>query len=335
MPRPEGHTPRFPALSARLAAEDELVFGQYGVQAADPSGCASGVAALEDILDLPDGPSFRDRGWFADPAGAHNQVVLAYWRDPVAHRRWASSDAVTAFWDSRPLDGEVGHWREESTLRAVDMETLHTHPVEAVPTAGVSQHLPLEPTDTHDYWGAAHDRIPRAAAGEVAPELTAFEPVTTETRGRRLVRVAPADVCMIRSAQDWSSSTTFRTSFLEDVQPVKSAGMDYLNATPETGCIVAREINECDRGGNPLDKASTIAWFASLDHLSAWAKSHKTHLKIYASFFQMVAARPDDLLDVAFWHEVSVPTAGNVRAEYVNCHPATGFLRVAESAARV
>jgi phenylacetaldoxime dehydratase/aldoxime dehydratase len=138
---------------------------------------------------------------------------------------------------------------------------------------------------------------------------------------------------MIRSAQDWSSSTTFRTSFLEDVQPVKSAGMDYLNATPESGCIVAREINECDRAGSPLDRASTIAWFASLDHLSAWAKSHKTHLKIYASFFQMVAARPDDLLDVAFWHEVSVP--GHVHAEYINCHPATGFLRVAESAARV
>ena len=45
--RPEGHVPRFEALSAMFDADEEIVFSQYGVQsteharAAEVSECAS------------------------------------------------------------------------------------------------------------------------------------------------------------------------------------------------------------------------------------------------------------------------------------------------------
>jgi hypothetical protein len=108
----------------------------------------------------------------------------------------------------------------------------------------------------------------------------------------------------------------------------RAAGVDYLARTPETGCVNAGNTAEEDHNGRPADRSCTVAVFLSLAHLEAWARSHKTHLAIYGCFFQMLGAHADAPLDVAFWHEVSVPPAGSVRGEYVNCHPDSGLLRL-------
>jgi phenylacetaldoxime dehydratase/aldoxime dehydratase len=333
MPRtgPPGHTPRFTAYSSRLPAGTEaFVFAQYACQSRSADQAVEGAAALEDLFAGPDRPDVLDRGSFVDTTGAHNAVRLAYWLDPRSHERWQRSEPVRTAWAKLPADGPVGHWREVCVIPAERNETLHTHRREDYATGGLSQYkaVDLPETPVHDYWGAARDRIAASATDPLEPALRVFEPQATEeegTLGRRVTVEVPGNVALIRTAQDWSASTLYREKYLADVKPVKDRGVDFLAAHPDSGCIAARNLAEESRDGAPLDRACTIAWFASLDHLLTWCRSHRTHLEIYAGFFQMVGGG-EGPLDVAFWHEVSVLPSGSVTAEYVNCHPGTGFL---------
>lgn len=330
MPRtgPPGHAPRFTAYSARFPeGDDALVFAQYACQAPSWAVAHGGAAELAALFTEPNGPDVVDRGSFTDTAGTHNVVWLAYWYDPRAHRRWRDSVAVCSAWGRLPGNGFIGYWREECTILVERNETLHTHRREDHATSGLAQSgaLELQVTQAHDYWGAARERIPASATDPLEPELASFEPQGSETRGRRVHIDVPGNVALIRTGQDWSRSTVFRDTYLADVRPVKDRGVDFLATHPESGCISARNLIEEAPDGTALDRACTVAWFASLEHLMAWCRSHRTHLDIYASFFQMVGGG-DAPLDVAFWHEVSVLPQGSVTAEYVNCDSRTGFL---------
>lgn len=330
MPRtgPPGHTPRFTAYSARFPeGADAFVFAQYACQAPSWAVADDGATRLATLFTEPDGPDLVDRGSFTDTAGTHNVVWLAYWYDPEAHRRWRESAAVRSTWERLPDSSFVGHWREECIVPIKRTETLHTHRREDYPTSGLSQSgaLELQDTQTHDYWGAARERIAASATDPLEPNLPRFAPQSMATRGRRVRIDVPGNVALIRTAQDWSTSAVFRDRYLADVNPTKDRGVHFLATHPESGCIAARNLIEEAADGTTLDRASTVAWFTSLEALMAWCRSHPTHLDIYASFFQMVADG-DAPLDVAFWHEVSVLPQGSVTAEYVNCDPRTGFL---------
>jgi phenylacetaldoxime dehydratase/aldoxime dehydratase len=326
----EGHVPRFTAYSAQFPrTTSAFVFAQYGCQAPTRVAAGDAAAVLRGLFAEADGPILVDRGSFVDTAGEHNVVWLAYWQDPEAHRRWLASDQVRTRWDGLPREGPVGYWAEACVIPVDHAETLHTHRPEDYATSGLVQAVEVRETATHDYWGAARDRIPASAESALAPEMAVYAPRLTDTRGRRLSVEVPGNVALIRTAQDWSASTLYRETYLRDVKPVKDRGVDFLARHADSGCIAARNIDEETADGTALDRACTIAWFASLEHLMTWCKSHRTHLDIYASFFQMVGGG-EGPLDVAFWHEVSVLPAGAVTAEYVNCHPATGFLPLAE-----
>jgi phenylacetaldoxime dehydratase/aldoxime dehydratase len=320
------HTPRFTAYSAELShATSAFVFAQYGCQAPTRAAADAAAAGLREMFAEADGPMLVDRGSFVDTAGEHNVVWLAYWQDPEVHGRWSSSKR----WDALPGEGPVGHWRETCVIPVDHAETLHTHRPEDYATSGLVQAVAVSETATHDYWGAARDRIPASADSELKPEMPVYTPGAADTRGRRLSVEVPGNVALIRTAQDWSASTLYRETYLRDVKPVKDRGVDFLAQHADSGCIAARNVDEEAADGTPLDRACTVAWFASLEHLMTWCKSHRTHLDIYASFFQMVGGG-EGPLDVAFWHEVSVLPAGSVSADYVNCHPATGFLPLAD-----
>lgn len=328
---PSGHTPRFTAYSARFPRDTEaFVFAQYACQAPSADEAAEGAAALAELFAGPDGPDVLDRGSFTDTVGAHTAVWLAYWYDPRTYRRWQGSEPVRSTWESLPAEGPVGHWREVCVIPVERNETLHTHRREDYATGGLSQNTAVELPETpvHDYWGAARDRIAASATQTLEPALPGFVPRDVrggDTLGQRVTVEVPGNVALIRTAQDWSASALYREKYLADVKPVKDRGVDFLATHAESGCIAARNLAEESTDGTPLDRACTIAWFASLDHLMTWCRSHRTHLEIYASFFQMVGSG-EGPLDVAFWHEVSVLPSGSVTAEYINCHPHTGFL---------
>ena len=149
----------------------------------------------------------------------------------------------------------------------------------------------------------------------------------TETRGRRLLLAAPENLCVIRSAQDWSSCRgDERDSYLSDVHPVLTKGMKFLMENPvETGCLTCRFIEQLNDNGEAEDKTFGMAYFLDLAHLEAWAKSHPTHLAIFNSFMAL-AQRLGNAVTLRLWHEVAALPADGARLEYVNCHGRTGLL---------
>lgn len=332
--RPEGHEPRFPAQTVVWPSDVKTVtFVQLGVQADDLERAVAERERLTDLLRGDHAPLIIDRGTFTEVDGRPTAISLAYWLDPDTYERWWSQEAVQTAWAELPVDGPVGYWREVAHIPRSRIETLHTHTGTEYPTTGLSQLLPVEITQTHDYWGAARDRIPASSIDALAGDLAGTPETGPNGRASRVKVTPPDNLCLIRTAQDWSRSTAFREAYLADVQPVKDAGVRYLQDEPAvSGCISARNIHEQDATGQASDKASTVAWFASLDDLLVWCRKHPTHLAIYGSFFKMVSSQ-EAPLDVAFWHEISVLPAGSVEAEYVNCSSATGLLRLSRPVA--
>jgi len=148
-----------------------------------------------------------------------------------------------------------------------------------------------------------------------------------ETRGRRIRVDAPENVCLIRTAQEWTRcAPAERKTYLETVQPVLRAGAEFLRDHPhESGCISSRYVEELNGDGTLTDKTCVIAYWLSLDHLERWTVSHPTHQAIFASFYELLK-KHDFNIDLALWHEVAVLPTGSLELEYVNCHERTGFL---------
>lgn len=61
--------------------------------------------------------------------------------------------------------------------------------------------------------------------------------------------------------------------------------------------------------------------------MELWAQSHSTHSSIFGTFMRMVQAM-DFKIALRLSHEVSVLRSNEQIFEYINCHKATGLLRV-------
>lgn len=319
---PEGFTPPYPAWAGQFFDPDSTyIVARFGVQSPQPGGNAEMLARIRDSFALPDGPRHVDRAWFADAAGWHNALFMAYWDDPSAFSDWTEQGAVRDWQRCQA----PGLWMEVMALPVQRLETLYSCPNHA---AGLSHVTPaLAETPTHAYWGAMRDRIPAAQGDALASSLGEAlpQPAQRETRGRRLRVKAPANLCVIRSAQDWGAcGEAERSSYLESVAPVLERGTLGLR-DPATGCCAAQLLRETTLDGEALDKTCVTAFFLSLAHLERWAETHPEHLAIFGSFMQMVQ-KHEARLDLKLWHEVAVLPEGALHAEYVDCHPGTGLL---------
>ncbi|MEX3106135.1 MULTISPECIES: phenylacetaldoxime dehydratase family protein [unclassified Streptomyces] len=307
-------TPRFPAYSLVFPPHcGSYVFGQYAFQADSAERAAALADAARSLFTGPDAPTVVDRGTFTDRAGAHNAVWYAHWLDPAAHRRW-----VAATGRGQPPTA-AAHWWEEATVPVRAQSSLQTHPTSAFPVGGLARVLPQRVENTHDYWGALRDRIPDSTV-PAAPTVRA-------DREQDTVRLSvDGGLCMIRFAQDWTGSTVFRDPFLHSVLPVMRRAVEDLEQHPkDTGCVAVREVREHATDGTPLERSSVLAWFASLQALLDWARTHPRHQAIYAAFFTVLGDGTTPL-DVALWNEAAALPAGSVEASYTRCHDRTGFL---------
>jgi phenylacetaldoxime dehydratase/aldoxime dehydratase len=307
----------------------EILFAQFGAQASTLAEANDAIGELIGCFDLENKPTVLDRGQYIDAEGYANTVLMAYWFDPAAYERWAAQEPITTFWATRPETGPVGYFRETVIIPRDHIETLYTpHDPKEYDTPGIAQHVEIGPTKVHDYWGSARDRITASETEELDGELFEYTPTTQETMGRRITVAVPGNVCLIRTAQDWRNSTVFKDDYFANVGPVKDAGVDYLATHPETGCLTTRKIEEQALDGTVIERACTIGWFLSLEHLMTWSRAHRSHLEIYGAFFQMMLGKDGQPMDMSLWHEVSVIPKDKATTEYVNCHNRTGFLTI-------
>lgn len=322
---PDNWEPPVPAWSADFDSINPVTMVTYGVQSSNGEEheflCRFSAATAETGA-----PDHVEYGSFADPAGVKNHMAICYWRDGAASANWRENSSFSQWLQSDDrLTGEPGFWVEALTLPLDRFETLFSseNPAGAATLTNNSMTGPIR---EHGYWGGMRDRIPLSDRDSLSGSTSESE-CSGDARGRRIRIAAPENLCLIHSAQNWAECEEGElATYLEDVQPVLTEGMQFLSDnSDETGCISCRYVTEHDGTGNELPRSFGYAWFTSMSHLEAWAKSHPTHLKIFGEFHKMVEKHNFDI-KLKLWHEVAVVGEGGGVFDYINCHPKTGLL---------
>ena len=178
----------------------------------------------------------------------------------------------------------------------------------------------------HAYWGGARDRIPLSQTQDMAP-VGAPRVVSHGLHQR----VTPHEnICLIRSGQDWTATELEeRRMYVEDVEPVLRAGMNFLRDEGLTvGCFANRYMTLMNDTGRASEKTFGMSWWKSLAALEGWAESHPTHIAIFGAAMKYLGAM-GPAAKLKLYHEVTVAAADEQHFEYYNCHSRTGMLRAA------
>lgn len=319
---PPGHWPDFTTYYLKYpVGTREVVRVTIGAEGEEaPAFIARAIAALGG----PDAPLTLERGRVIVPADPRTEVLFAYWDDPDAHRRWTEGEACARLFGEAPMP----HWRETALLPLTHTETHFAQKTRETGLGRVpgTQHAfcPMV-----GYWGAARDRIPTAADDPLEPGPTV--PPPSRAGEGAVALVAPANLCTIRTSQDWQVAPADHLQwYREEVEPVLRAGVEHLHAAPlDSGCLSVRYIRETDLDGADADRTCVLAHFRSLGHLEDWARDHPTHHAIFEVAMEMVRRFGEDL-GIRLFHEVSVLPAGRFEASYVGCADDTGIQRTVD-----
>jgi aldoxime dehydratase len=249
-----------------------------------------------------------------DLGGTREIVSIGYWDDPATFDRWFAAHADSWLGDG-VRDGN-GRWAEILRPTVEEHETLFSSLGRPEGVAVLAEGLSGE-VQEHAYWGGMRDRIPLSQTDAMAP---AGEPVVERDGGR--VRIRPASgICLIRSGQDWTDTDgDERRMYLEDVEPVLRAGMEFLRDDgAAVGCLANRYVTV--EGG---ERSYGMSWWRSLDALERWSESHPTHLAIFGAAMRYLSTM-GPAARLRLYHEVSVVPADGQLFEYVDCRPGTGL----------
>jgi aldoxime dehydratase len=304
-----GWRPPYPSFVARFApVVERVVMAYFGVQY--PAGSQPPAIVPVALAEL------------AAAFGYQTIITVAYWDDLARHQRW-SGPARTTWLGDRHAAGEAGFFLETVRPSVTRFETLFSND-RREGIARLAGSLSGEVAE-HAYWGGARDRLPLAQTDPLTPG----GPPEAGTDGVRRVVGGQHNLCLIRSGQDWTDTDgDERRMYLEEVEPVLRAGMDFLRDEGRTiGCYANRYLRVADEHGDPVDKSFGMSWWRSLADLDRWAKDHPTHKAIFGQAMRYLAAL-GPAARLRLYHEVTIAAADEQAFEYLNCHPDTGMLRV-------
>jgi len=301
----------------------------FGVQYRGESVPNRADQALKNIViafETDNGPGHWDRARYLDEAGFTNVISVGYWDVPDQFDTWFGRHGVG--WANGSIaENAVGAFVEILRPSTDRFETLFSsNDPEGVACLadGFS-----DPVQEHAYWGGARDRIPISQIYDMAPLGTPR--IVAEGSHQRII--PHENICLIRSGQDWSATQAEeRRMYLEDVEPVLCAGMDFLRDTGlEIGCFANRYMTVVDSSGRPTEKTFGMGWWESLAALERWAESHPTHLAIFGAAMKYLGTMGPSA-KLKLYHEVTVAAADEQHFEYYNCHSKTGMLRAGAAA---
>jgi aldoxime dehydratase len=306
---PAGHWPDFTTYFLRYPIGMRQVM-RVAIGASGP-GAGEFVERAIGSMEGADAPLTLERGRVMVPAEPGTQILFAYWEDLAAHGRWAHGAEGLFAGDGPP------RWCETALLPLTHTEAHFSQQTRETGLGRVSgsEHAfcPIV-----GYWGSGRDRIPAAADDALDPGPAGSG--TISRAGDVVTMVAPANLCTIRTSQDWQGAPADHLAwYQEEVEPVLRAGVEHLHANPvDSGCLSVRYIRETDLAGEDLERTCVLAEFGSLGHLESWAQDHPTHHAIFEVAMKMVR-RFGEELGIRLFHEVSVLPAGQFRARYVDC----------------
>jgi aldoxime dehydratase len=313
----DGYTPPYPSFVARMApGVRQVVMAYFGLQSSGQPPAAA-LDVLDAAFAAADGPGHRDRAVQTTPDGTTDILSIAYWDDPVAYDRWSAAHREPWLCAG---DG-CGRWAEVLRPTVEDHETLFSSLGRPEGVAALAPVWSGEVAE-HAYWGGMRDRIPLSRTDPLAPAGTP----AVERAGDR-VRIRPhGGICLIRSGQDWTDTDDAeRELYLNDVEPVLRAGMDFLrDEGREVGCYSNRHLTVVE-DGRPVERTFGLGWWRCLADLERWAESHPTHVAIFGAAMRYLSTL-GPAARLRLYHEVSVVPEGEALFEYVGCRPGTGLL---------
>jgi aldoxime dehydratase len=320
----DDYVPPYPAFVARhKPSVSRVVMAYFGLQfrAADEVAAGAPLGALAAAFKADNGPGHRDRARYTDEAGYETVVSIAYWDDPARFDAWFAAHG--AAWTGAAKPEPFGFFTEILRPAITRYETLFSSVGRMEGIAAIAEGL-SDMVREHAYWGGMRDRIPLSQTDAMTAVGT---PKASGANG--YIRIVPHEnLCLIRSGQDWSDTDDAeRRMYLDDVEPVLRAGMDFLRDEGlSCGCFANRYMRVLGTDGKPVEKSFGMSWWKSLDALERWAESHPTHVAIFGAAMRYLmklgpAAR------LRLYHEVTVAAADEQLFEYRNCHPKTGMLR--------
>ncbi len=321
----DDYVPPYPSFVARhKPSVTRVVMAYFGLQfrPADEPATVEPLDQIVAAFNTDQGPGHWDRARYTDEAGYETVISIAYWDDIPRFDMWFSSHGAAWSGEEKP-NCPLGFFTEILRPSITRYETLFSSIGRTEGIAVVADGM-SDMVQEHAYWGGMRDRIPLSQTSDMAP---VGAPQVTGTNGHR--RVVPHEnICLIRSGQDWSDTDDQELRlYLDDVEPVLRAGMDFLRDEGlSCGCFANRYMRIVGSDGKPVEKSFGMSWWKSLSALERWAESHPTHVAIFgAAMKYLMTLGPAAKLRL--YHEVTVAAADEQFFEYRNCHPKTGMLR--------
>ncbi|KAH7371534.1 heme-containing dehydratase protein [Pyrenochaeta sp. MPI-SDFR-AT-0127] len=338
--KPENHRPPIPRWRLILPHGTSHVYTTYmGLQqrSGSPEALNAEIQArqaFEEWLGTSDGPSAYETFTLIDGGDADNSLVWAcYWIDAAKHSKSMETLNLLSIYSQLPVLGQssIGLWHESFATELSRLETNYSG-LDYLP--GMAR-IPRTSTEEHSlsaYWGAARDRIPDSAHDlfPVAAAMTYPHQVPTGL-GQHLLGTNYNNLVHIRSGQFWENcSQQEADSYEQKLEPTLRAGLNYLcENSEETGAIGLRYLrNEQPSehlSGRERKETCGAGFFTCLESMEKWAKSHRSHLKIYRGALTHYKTFGESR-KFRTWHEVSVIKEGDARFEYINCTPKTGVM---------
>ncbi len=323
----DDYQPPYPSYVARHRPDVEhVVMGYFGLQSRtiEDDAVSEALAVIAQAFGAEDGPGHWDRAAYTDEAGFPTVVSIAYWDDPKRFDRWFSHNGAGWAGSERP-DTPIGFFTEVLRPSIDRYETLFSSTGRPEGVGALAEAL-SDMVREHAYWGGMRDRIPLSQTDDMAPRGSPQADPPAKHR-----RVTPHhNICLIRSGQDWTDTDDEeRRLYLQEVEPVLRAGMDFLRDDGlGCGCFANRYMRVLGTDGRPIEKSFGMSWWKSLDALERWSESHPTHVAIFGAAMKYLS-RLGPAAKLRLYHEVTVAAAEEQFFEYFNCHPSTGMLRAA------
>ncbi|KAG9193133.1 hypothetical protein G6011_03168 [Alternaria panax] len=295
------------------------------------------VAAIQHWIEHIDAPEALESFTTIDNYSRNGATVwVCYWGDQSKRNRIIGLLNLKSIHQNissagRPL---IGMWHEGFATSVSRLETNYSG-LDYLP--GLAR-LPGAGTEEHNlstYWGAARDRIPDSAH-DLFPrsiDMPRPDPVPNG-RGQHVRGTNPENMVHIRSGQYWENcSREEADSYEQKLEPTLKKGLGYLHEnSAETGALSIQYLqnehvcaNDDSTNKKKRKESCGAGFFANLEDLEHWAKSHPSHLKIYGGALAHYKAFGDER-KFRTWHEVYVIKEGDAMFEYVNCLPDTGVI---------
>ena len=220
--RPEGHTPQAPAWTA-VGLPEATVYSMLFARNPDSASAASEMRVALTTGD--DTPSHLERARVANEE-VPTAVFLGYWEDPGAYRRWRERADVKA---AMSLPGVL---EEAATIPADRWETLHST---GETTPGVRNLSPVQPTDVHEYWGAA--RTDRPARSDLAAKARRPCPPTCASSGQGRSGATAATKSAACTSSKWPPTWPQASSSCPEIQAPDVCPAVSCKSRPSTARI--------------------------------------------------------------------------------------------------